>query len=196
MLDGDKEDEEKLKQQQVHIYICICRSASLKYMQEEYKPLLDFLQKSLGDKIDHASLSKRLSSSPSALVSPTWGYTANMERIIRAQALGQNPDQHRAAFAPKRVLELNPRHPVVKRLKDLVAEDAESATAKDVAQLMYETAALTSGYALDDPAAFAGRITRMMSSSTWIICGFAFPFTLTFSFRPELGHQRAGGRGA
>merc|ERR1712211_57129 len=105
-------------------------------------------------------LSKRLTTTPSALISTAYSYSANMERIQRAQDLGAGLDPFMTA---KRVLEINPTHPLVQKIRDLVVENPDNQVAVDMAQLLYDTAALHSGFALDDPSVFAQSIHRMMS---------------------------------
>jgi len=147
-LDGEKVNEEKEKEEREH-----------------FKILTEYFKKKLGDRIDHASPSKRLTTSPSALVSAGHGYTANMERIMRAQALAGNVQ---APAAPKKTLEYNPRHPIIKELLKKVQENPEDQSAADVAELLYDTAALRSGFILEDPSFFADKINNMLRSNLGI----------------------------
>jgi heat shock protein beta len=128
--------------------------------EEEFQPLLDFFKSSLKSKVSKVVLSKRLTTTPSALISTAYSYTANMERIQRAQTLSQGVDPF---MASKKVLELNPSHELVRELLSIVQENPESQLATDMAQLLYDTAALHSGFALDDPSVFAKSIHRMMA---------------------------------
>jgi len=128
--------------------------------EEDFQPLLDFCKSNLKPKVNKVVLSKRLTSTPSALISTAYSYSANMERIQRAQALGAGLDPFMSA---KRVLEINPAHPLVQKIRDLVVENPDNQVAVDMAQLLYDTAALHSGFALDDSAAFAQSIHRMMT---------------------------------
>jgi len=131
-----------------------------KKYEESYSALISFLKKTLGSKIEKAIISNRLTQSPSALVSSAQGWTANMERIIKAQALA---DPKSAQFyQPKRILEINPRHPIIKQLNEKIALNENDQTAIDIAELMYDTAALTSGFSLDEPADLASKINRML----------------------------------
>jgi heat shock protein beta len=130
--------------------------------EEEFKDLLSFLKTALGDKIDKAVLSNRLLQSPSALSTAQWGATANMERIMKAQALG------RSAFPQKarRVMEINPRHPILvelnRQLKEAGGPESATDKSRDIAFLLYDTAALNSGFSVEDPAQFATRINRLI----------------------------------
>ena len=126
---------------------------------EEFQPLVDFFKSTLGSKVSKVTLSKRLTSTPSALVSTAYSYSANMERIQRAQTLTHGVDPF---MLSKKVLELNPSHELVRELLDLVNTDPESQLAIDMAQLLFDTAALHSGFALDDPSTFARSVHRMM----------------------------------
>jgi len=128
--------------------------------EEEFQPLLDFFKSTLKSKVSKVVLSKRLTTTPSALVSTAYSYTANMERIQRAQALSAGLDPF---MMSKKVLELNPSHELVQQLRDVVVENPESQVATDMAQLLFDTAALHSGFALDDPSVFAKSIHRMMA---------------------------------
>merc|ERR1711879_157725 len=125
--------------------------------EEEFQPLLDFFKSALKSKVSKVVLSKRLTTTPSALISTAYSYTANMERIQRAQTLSQGVDPF---MMSKKVLELNPSHELV---KELLAVVPENQLATDMAQLLFDTAALHSGFALDDAATFAKSIHRMMA---------------------------------
>jgi len=132
-----------------------------KKIEEEFAPLSDFLKTTFSEKIEKVVVSDRLTSSPCALVSTTYGYTANMERIMKAQALGQGANR---GYVPKKIMEINPRHPIVKELLRLVqGGEGEKENAKVTASVLYETALLSSGYTVDDPADFAKTIHKMMS---------------------------------
>jgi len=137
-------------------------AAEKKKVAAEFAPLADFLKSTFSDKIEKVIISDRLTTSPCALVSSSYGYTANMERILKAQALGQG--KAHTAYSPKKIWEINPRHPIVKELLHRVQggeEDKE--TAKVSATVLYETAVLSSGYAVEDPTSFAKTIHKMMS---------------------------------
>jgi len=125
----------------------------------EFQPLLDFFKSELKSKISKAVISKRLTTTPSAIISTAYSYTANMERIQRAQTLSQGLDPF---MASKKVLELNPNHDLVKQLLHLVNENPEDQLASDMANLLFDTAALHSGFAVESPSDFAKSVHRMM----------------------------------
>lgn len=131
-----------------------------KKVEEEFKPLVDFLKDTLAEKLDRVVVTDRLTTSPCALVSSTYGYTANMERIMKAQALGT---KSAAPFSPKKIMEINPRHPILRELLRRVVADQSDESAKVTASVLYETAVLSSGYTIDDPSQFANWIHKMMS---------------------------------
>merc|ERR1711907_815129 len=128
-------------------------------MEETFKPLLDFLKDNV-EGVNKVVLSKRLTTSPAALVSGSFGYSANMERIVRAQALGDRSASW--MMNGQKQMEINPRHSIIKALLAKVeAEETESA--KSVAALLYETARLRSGFEVSDPASFAASINEMLA---------------------------------
>uniref|UniRef100_A0A914GXX7 Histidine kinase/HSP90-like ATPase domain-containing protein n=1 Tax=Globodera rostochiensis TaxID=31243 RepID=A0A914GXX7_GLORO len=131
-----------------------------KLLEEQFKPLCDWLKnKGLNDKIEKAVVSQRLTKSPSALVASSWGWSGNMERIMKSQAYAKARDPSQEFYAKmKKTFEINPRHPVVRELLRRVEEDAEDPVAQSTAHLLYETATLRSGYSLDDQVGFAERI--------------------------------------
>merc|ERR1712176_1448608 len=114
----------------------------------------------LGSKVEKVVISDRMVGSPCSLVTGEFGWSANMERIMRAQALRDNTmSQYMMA---KKTMELNPTHAIVKALKDKFAADSADSAAKDLVVLLYETALLTSGFSLENPASFSSRIHRLV----------------------------------
>merc|ERR1719195_2171494 len=125
-----------------------------------YEELCKKVKDILGAKVEKVVISDRMVGSPCSLVTGEFGWSANMERIMRAQALRDNTmSQYMMA---KKTMELNPKHTIVKALKDKFAADSSDSAAKDLVMLLYETALLTSGFSLENPASFPSRIHRLV----------------------------------
>lgn len=147
--DEDSEDEKKKKEA----------------YDKEFDSLTSFLGLILGNKkIQKAYVGRRASSSPCVLVTPTFGISANMARIMKAQALGTGSNDPYKVMAQMKMMEINPEHPVIIELNRRVKENINDPVAKKMAQLLYDTALLRSGYDIDEKAEFADRIFAMMSS--------------------------------
>ncbi|XP_072242210.1 endoplasmin [Leuresthes tenuis] len=136
-------------------------------LEKEFEPLTTWLKDGpLKDKIEKAVLSQRLTDSPCALVASQYGWSGNMERIMKAQAYQTGKDISTSYYASqKKTLELNPKHPLVKQMLNRVNTDAEDQTASDLAVVLFETATLRSGYQLADTKAYGDRIERMLRLS-------------------------------
>ncbi|MEE6480111.1 hypothetical protein FKM82_012466 [Ascaphus truei] len=136
-------------------------------MEKEYEPLLTWMkEKALKDQVEKAVLSQRLTQSPCALVASQYGWSGNMERIMKAQAYQTGKDISTNYYSSqKKTLEINPRHPLIKDMLRRVKENEDDQTVADLAVVLLETATLRSGYQLPDTKAYGDRIERMLRLS-------------------------------
>ncbi|XP_047048204.1 heat shock protein 90-5, chloroplastic-like [Lolium rigidum] len=132
-----------------------------KESKQEYTLLCDWIKQQLGDKVAKVQISKRLSSSPCVLVSGKFGWSANMERLMKAQTLGDTSSLE--FMRGRRIFEINPDHPIVKDLSAACKNEPESTEAKRAVELLYETALISSGYTPESPAELGGKIYEMMT---------------------------------
>merc|ERR1712119_106364 len=117
--------------------------------------------KDAGVKVEKVEVSKRLTSSPVVVVTSQFGYSAQQEKSMKAQAF-QNKDQL-SMMAGRKTLEINPNHPVIADLLTKVKGDKEDKAAVDTAQVLFQTALIESGYEIADPSALVNRVYRLMS---------------------------------
>ncbi|CAA2977489.1 heat shock 90-5, chloroplastic [Olea europaea subsp. europaea] len=129
--------------------------------EQEYNLLCDWIKQQLGDQVAKVQVSKRLSSSPCVLVSGKFGWSANMERLMRAQTLGDTSSLE--FMRGRRILEINPGHPIVKDLNAACKNAPDSADAKRAVELLYDTALISSGFTPDSPAELGNKIYEMMA---------------------------------
>merc|ERR1712226_289431 len=142
-------------------------------LKDMYKPLTDWWKEKLMDltekgamkdagvKVEKVELSKRLTESPVVVVTSQFGYSAQQERVMKAQSF-QNKDQV-GMMSGRKTLEVNPNHPVVADLLSKVKADKDDKPALDTAQVLFQTALLESGYEIADPSALVNRVYRLMS---------------------------------
>jgi heat shock protein beta len=142
-------------------------------LKDMYKPLTDWWKEKLTDltekgamkdagvKVEKVEISKRLTESPVVVVTSQFGYSAQQERVMKAQSF-QNKDQVQM-MSGRKTLEVNPNHPVVVDLLNKVKADKENAAAMDTAQVLFQTALIESGYEIADPSALVSRVYRLMS---------------------------------
>ncbi|MCH2204422.1 MAG: molecular chaperone HtpG [Lentisphaerales bacterium] len=136
----DEQDEEEIKKE-----------------AEEFKTPLEAIQKSLDEDIKEVRFSRRLTDSPCCLVADEYAMSANMERIMEAMNQGM-PKQ-------KRILELNKDHKIVQHVMNLAETDSTSEQFKDFTSLLYDQALLVEGSPVQNPAAFAQKITKLMEAN-------------------------------
>ncbi|GMN42083.1 hypothetical protein TIFTF001_011295 [Ficus carica] len=129
--------------------------------KQEYILLCDWVKQQLGDKVAKVQVSKRLSSSPCVLVSGKFGWSANMERLMKAQALGDTSSLE--FMRGRRILEINPDHPIIKDLNAACKNAPDSSDAKRAVDLLYDTALISSGFSPDSPAELGNKIYEMMA---------------------------------
>jgi len=143
-LDLDDEDEKKKLEEQ----------------KAECEQLCKLVKEVLGDKVEKVVVSNRIQESPCVLVTSEYGWSANMERIMKAQALRDS--SMTSYMMSKKTMELNPFHPIITELKNKASADSSDKTVKDLVWLLFDTSLLTSGFNLEEPTQFAGRIHRMI----------------------------------
>merc|ERR1712217_446469 len=142
-------------------------------VKDMYKPLTDWWKEKLTDltekgamkdagvKIEKVEISKRLTESPVVVVTSQFGYSAQQERVMKAQAF-QNKDQL-SMMSGRKTLEINPNHPVISDLLAKIKADKADTAALDTAQVLFQTALIESGYEIADPSALVNRVYRLMS---------------------------------
>ena len=140
----DTEDEKKKKEE----------------LKARFEPLCKLIKDVLGDKVEKVVVSTRIDESPCVLVTSEHGWTANMERIMKAQALRDN--SMTSYMMSKKTMEINPHNAIVAELRNKAEVDQSDKTVKDLVWLLYETSLLTSGFSLEDSSSFATRIHRMI----------------------------------
>jgi molecular chaperone HtpG len=144
-LDLDNTEEEKKEKER---------------LASENKTLCEVVKETLGEKVEKVEISSRVVNSPCCIVTGEQGWSAYMEKIMKAQALRNN--QMGSYMVSKKTLEINPTHPIISELRKKIAVAKNDKTVKDLVWLLYETSLLSSGFNLDEPANFASRIHRMI----------------------------------
>jgi len=128
--------------------------------KEKYEALCKVMKDILDKKVEKVLVSNRLVSSPCCIVTSQYGWSATMERIMKAQALRDTSTM--GYMAAKKHLEINPDHSIIKTLKSKVDQDKNDKSVKDLVTLLYETSLLASGFTLELPQQHADRIFRMI----------------------------------
>lgn len=137
-----------------------------KKLKKMFKPLTEWWKKILPNDLENVIISQRLVDDPCVLVSSEYGYSANMERISKAQAYSSG-DKSNPYSSGKKILEINPSHPAIKELFERVKEDPDQET-EELANVLYEGAAINSGYGVKDPNGFAKRFYRLYNGALGI----------------------------
>lgn len=137
--------------------------AKEKEVKKEYTPVCEWMKNHLGEQLAKVQISNRLSSSPCVLVSGKFGWSANMERIMKAQSLGDTSSM--SFMQGRRILEINPDHPIIQSLNAACKEDPQNPDALRAIDLLYNTALISSGYTPENPAEVGGKIYNMMDAA-------------------------------
>merc|ERR1711907_755195 len=142
-LDDDDTEEKKLKK-----------------LTEMHRPLTDWFKETLGSKVEKAVVSNRLLETPAIIVSSQYGWSTNMERIMKAQTMGNNDRSQQ--MTSQKTLEINPSHPIIRELKSRIESDDKDQEAKDIAHTLFDVALVGTGLTPADPADFASRVQVLM----------------------------------
>jgi len=126
----------------------------------DYEPFTKKVKELLGTRVEKVVLSERVVDSPCVLVTGEFGWSANMERIMKAQTLRDSTMS--SYMMPKKIMEINPSHSIIKELKQRFIKDAGDSTLKDIVNLMFESSMINCGFSLEEPSVFVNRINNMI----------------------------------
>lgn len=130
--------------------------------QDEYKKLTEYFSSVLGTKVEKVIVSNNLVSSPCVLTTAQWGWSANMQRIMKSQALNNDPMTQ--FMMGRKVMEVNPSNKLVTMINNNVINNTVSAETANMVHVLYDTAVITSGFTLDKPQEYASRVHSMLES--------------------------------
>merc|ERR1712151_919636 len=134
-----------------------------KLYKEKFDKLTTFLKDTYGKTIEQVAISNRLQNTPCVLVTSQYGYSANMERIMKSQAFSDAKKS--SHLFPKKTMEINPRHPIIVELNNRVSGEGEvSDEVNDLAMVLLDTALLNSGFHMEDSADFSARMYRVIQA--------------------------------
>ncbi|GJD06396.1 Heat shock protein 90-5, chloroplastic [Galdieria sulphuraria] len=153
---GKREKEENGEKKQVEEDYRLINVETSK----ELEPLTKWMSELLGKRVSRVVSSSLLTDSPCAVVQSKMGVSPTMQRFLRVQ---KGDSDRMSAFMEAPVLELNPKHSVIRSLLDQVKQNPESSNTRDLGMLLYETALLTCGYSIEEPSSFAKRVSKMMN---------------------------------
>jgi molecular chaperone HtpG len=125
----------------------------------DFKPLTEKIKEILGPNVEKVVLSQRVVNSPCVLVTGDYGWTANMERIMKAQALR---DTNNSYMMSKKIMEINPHHSIIKSLKERIKSADNEPMIRDLVSLLYESSLISSGFSIEEPGTFVNRINNMI----------------------------------
>jgi HSP90 family molecular chaperone len=135
-------------------------------LNEDFGPLRDRMKSILGNKVTRVEVSTRLVDSPVALVQGEYGVSPTMQKYLRAQAVAQNDDLKADQFDNlynQAVLEINPSHSIIKNLKSLMDSQQDEDSMKEMVRMLFDTAALSAGYVLENASAYAQMVTKILT---------------------------------
>jgi len=170
----DEYVSQQLKEYGSQKFICITKEnlqldddstekESFEETKKSYEKVCTYIKSVLGDDIDKVIVSNRLDSYPCVLVTGEYGWTANMQRIMKAQALSSR-DPGMGMMMGKKTMEINPYNNIIKRIKErLDGENTESTTLNDLIHLLHDVTLQSSGFTLDDPSSFSNRILKLIN---------------------------------
>ncbi|KAI8810160.1 Hsp90 protein-domain-containing protein [Cladochytrium replicatum] len=138
-------------------------SKSVEKLTETYKPLSEYIKTTLSEFVEEVKVSNRLTKSPAAIVAKDFAYTGNMERIMQAQAFRGDDAMLRYYASMKKIIEINPNHPLIESLLNKIQnEEGENPAVKEAVQVLYETTLLRSGFNVNDLDRFAARVETVV----------------------------------
>ena len=130
-------------------------------MTQEYAPTCAKIKEFFGDKVEKVSISNRLNNTPCCVTTGQFGWSANMERIMKAQALRDTAQMN--YMVGKKNFEINPTHPIIREIKDKLVDAENNRMCQSLLALLFETSLINAGFTLDDPSVFSHRMYNMVS---------------------------------